>query len=579
MRKGENTGHIPLYTGCCHISGSYRSGAGSYAIITILEEEGTRKGGEGPKGKEEDSDAEPTLTIRAYLPHTSETVEVSVLHTEVKFLLNASIDWLHASEVQNSTASMHFMRPYWREKVAPLAERLTLNMEPIGGLDFNTQCLLLDVDRCVYSKTDLRIEPCEDQIYMREAFPRSISAIVRVERRQGAKNLALTFTLVVPQAFGASQQDGAQPAQTIRNVLPLSVLERKAGLGQTCDGFLDAGKRDELIEKLIAKLRLTLLIPHDEKFAKAISFETLYHSTPEIQAIFPWQSTKRSLVIAIPRDESDVKFLKLYQQEAIKAAKKREVTPRVLQAQPETQPDDCVREEEQKEGEQEEGPNSPPVPVDTQADVFEREREEREAEEALAREMEEEERRKREAEAAAEAKRIAEARAEAERKKKDAEEAARKRGFVKEREMRLNGKHVLAKVTIKGLKDGEAKILLVSVIDRKTKKETKLKIDHTRYSGFLMAKSMAPASTDDEVAAEAVFSSLQLFQSRAKGITVLTVKDMPAIERETDAKGGGAPKAPSKKEPPRVDTPTVERPDFVPPLQIHIIRRRLGYTD
>ena len=91
---------------------------------------------------------------------------------------------------------------------------------------------------------------------------------------------------------------------------------------------------------------------------------------------------------------------------------------------------------------------------------------------------------------------------------------------------------------------------------------------------------MAPASTDDEVAAEAVFSSLQLFQSRAKGITVLTVKDMPAIERETGAKGGPpAPKAPSKKEPPRVDTPTVERPDFVPPLQIHIIRRRLGYTD
>ena len=281
-----------------------------------------RKGGEGPKGKEEDSgDAEPTLTIRAYLPHTSEMVEVSVLHTEVKFLLNASIDWLHASE--NSTASMHFMRPYWREKVAPLAERLTLNMEPIGGLDFNTQCLLLDVDRCVFKD-----RPAHRALRRPNLHEGSLSEkhfCHRQGRAQAGRkeSRAYIYSGCSSKPLAQAQQDGAQPAQTIRNVLPLSVLERKAGLGQTCDGFLDAGKRDELIEKLIAKLRLTLLIPHDEKFARAISFETLYHSTPEIQAIFPWQSTKRSLVIAIPRDESDIKFLKLYQQEAIKAAKKR----------------------------------------------------------------------------------------------------------------------------------------------------------------------------------------------------------------------------------------------------------------
>merc|ERR1711871_519483 len=157
-------------------------------------------------------------------------------------------------------------------------------------------------------------------------------------------------------------------------------------------------------------------------------------------------------------------------------------------------------------------------------------------------------------------------------------EALRRRGYVEERSMKLNGKDVKVTVTIKTKKDRHDKFLSVLVLDIKSKKEKKMTVKSERFTAFLIEKGFAPVATEDSKAAEVVFNSLQMFQSRAKGITVLVIKGMPSD-------GGTRPNAEVQQTPkksvvaaPYVDTPTIERPSFVPPLQIEIIRKRLGYT-
>ena len=169
----------PMFTCSTKVSGSINQGKGAYAIVTVYD------GGGGPDQPKLRTD----LVISAYLPGTSEHLVVRINRAEVAIFLNKSTDWLSANDVRDGKASMQYMRPYWQEKISPIVKRLQIHLQMIGGENYVSRDLYLDVDRCVLSKTKVALPCIDDQReYGQDSFPKHAAVVVRVERAQAKQS-------------------------------------------------------------------------------------------------------------------------------------------------------------------------------------------------------------------------------------------------------------------------------------------------------------------------------------------------------------------------------------------------------
>ena len=313
----------PMFTCSTKVSGSINQGKGAYAIVTVYD------GGGGPDQPKLRTD----LVISAYLPGTSEHLVVRINRAEVAIFLNKSTDWLSANDVRDGKASMQYMRPYWQEKISPIVKRLQIHLQMIGGENYVSRDLYLDVDRCVLSKTKVALPCIDDQReYGQDSFPKHAAVVIRIERTQakqssssnepkkydssgklierelksweihegppGSEMISFAITVVT------RRQNGIR--DTMRKSISLASLTRYLKLPKKPMLMVAEEKLGELCDAILKSLRFVYLSavdgdPTDEngRFRRYSKEEAMAEA--ELEFIFKWSKpTRRALAFVDP---------------------------------------------------------------------------------------------------------------------------------------------------------------------------------------------------------------------------------------------------------------------------------------
>lgn len=152
------------------------------------------------------------------------------------------------------------------------------------------------------------------------------SAAVRMKKlskyeEEPGGDLALSCTVVFRGNMGGGASNYSLTSTTCRCVLPFPAIAKRievVGLGPNVSALdiVKAGKRDALIETVVSHLRLAMLSP--SKFSRAVPLSEISSGAHELQLLFDWQRPRRDLIVGDPVDDKIVKFLAPYQREMIK---------------------------------------------------------------------------------------------------------------------------------------------------------------------------------------------------------------------------------------------------------------------
>ena len=305
----------PMFTCSTKVSGSINQGRGAYAIVTVYD------GGGGPN----EPNLRTDLVLAAYLPATCEHLVVRINRAEVSMFLNKSTDWFSANDVHDGKASMQYMRPYWQKKISPIVHRLQIHLQMIGGENYISRDLYLDVDRCILSKTKVKVPCIEDQKEFNDgSFPNNAAIVVRVERSikkdtnkknekkeydasgnvvekklrdweihegpPGSELIIFAITVV------SRRQNGVR--DTMRKSISLAHLTRHLKLPKKPMLMVADEKRDELCNAILKSLRFVYLSPvegdptdENGRFRRYTKAEAMMEA--ELDFVFKWAKPSR----------------------------------------------------------------------------------------------------------------------------------------------------------------------------------------------------------------------------------------------------------------------------------------------
>ena len=344
---------------------------------------------------------------------------------------------------------------------------------------------------------------------------------------------------------------------TCRCVLPFEKMSERLRLNDREEfenpmGVVRRGRRDDLIESVLSRLRLCML--GEGKFSKAVSLRDVEMGGHELQLLFDWQQPKRDLLVGDPVDERVLKFLAPHQREMVAAYRSRIMENGKIDSMvPSTPPPDNVRERrEQEEMEEEERRRMAATRIQTIARgrASREEVEERRSDQRMAMRMEEEE--------------------EEERKEKEKDSDVEDITVLLWRKMfatHLNGKLVEVRLRVSSSSSStptsEKDLCVhVKIMEPKSRKIARIAVLGKQLSrlqrgsaGLDAARSDPESPLHDDVlegiaivqqegqettvacarAAANVFGALLLFQSRAQGLLLLKIKDVLLEEEDGGA--------------------------------------------
>ena len=353
---------------------------------------------------------------------------------------------------------------------------------------------------------------------------------------------------------------------TCRCVLPFEKMSERLRLNDREEfenpmGVVRRGRRDDLIESVLSRLRLCML--GEGKFSKAVSLRDVEMGGYELQLLFDWQRPKRDLLVGDPVDERVLKFLAPHQREMVAAYRSRTMEEEKIDSMvPSTPPPDNARERrEQEEREEEERRRMAATRIQTIARgrASREEVEERRSDRRMAMRMEEEEREREEEE-------------EEQRKEKERDSDVEDITVLLWRKIfatHLNGKLVEVRLrvsssSLSSTSSSSEKDLCVHVkiMEPKSRKIARIAVLGKQLSrlqrgsvGLDAARSNPESPLHDDVlediaivqkkgqettvacarAAANVFGALLLFQSRAQGLLLLKIKDVLLEEEDEGA--------------------------------------------
>ena len=325
----------PMFTCSTHVRGSINQGRGAFAIVTVYD------------GGTSDPVRKTDIVMRAYMPATSETLTVRITRAEASLFLNKSTVWYQASDVQDGKASMQYMRPYWKEKISPIVKRLQIHQQMIGGENFVSRDLFLDVDRCILSRTSVLLTPfAEQQHAAQSAFPKESAVVIRIE-----KSLEKKKTKAGPTKYNANGEPIVEPPKdwevhegppgsdtitfavtvvfsrrngrrdTLRKSLSLATLTRYLKLPKKPMVMVAEAQLEAILDALVRSVRLVFLSPKagdptddNGRFRRYSAGEAIAEA--EIDLLFHWQKPSRRAIHIDETGEGKVDYEKLAEKEA-----------------------------------------------------------------------------------------------------------------------------------------------------------------------------------------------------------------------------------------------------------------------
>ncbi len=376
-------------------------------------------------------------------------------------------------------------------------------------------------------------------------------------------DLALSCTVVFRGGYGGGTSSGGYSlaSTTCRCVLPFPAIAKRIevpGLGPNVSALdiVRAGKRDELIDAVLSRLRLAMLCP--SKFARAVPLSEVSSGAHELQLLFDWQRPKRDLIVGDPVDDKIVKFLAPHQREMIRLYREAMVSLLPSERPPSSQGEE--KEEEQPAA----NADADRLQLEKTAAVRIQSR----ARQWMARERVEALRNLRDDEGMVFTSESDSEEVESADEDSDAEEVINVR-FRMHQACHLNGKLVDLRMRVCDVAGGLNKeeggegssvdmhtAIHVKVVEPKGRKIARICVEGEKLDSVLdrslpdtdesPLSTVAAVEAGDPLAVMCVklFHALQLFQSRARGILLLKVKE--DAELSDEGKDGGDHASPSR---------------------------------